>query len=119
MFMKKLNEEFIINLSKIKNEPEWMTNFRLESYKEFLNQDEPTFGPELNINFDDILYYKKTESVKSDWKDVNKSTYQTFCKLGVVDAENKYLDGVSNQLESEVVYHKNITPFSFNSFFPL
>lgn len=107
--MEKLNEEFIINLSKLKNEPEWMTHFRLESYKEFLNQDEPTFGPELNINFDDILYYKKTESAKSDWKDVNKSTYQTFCKLGVVDAENKYLDGVSNQLESEVVYHKNIT----------
>ena len=101
--MEKLNEEFIINLSNIKNEPEWMKEFRLKSYKEFLKQDEPTFGPELKINFDDILYYKKTEELKNDWKDVKESTYKTFCKLGVVDAENKYLDGVSNQLESEVV----------------
>ena len=107
--MEKLNEDFIINLSKLKGEPNWMTDFRLNSYQEFLRQDEPTFGPELNINFDDILYYKKTDELKSDWKDVDKNTYQTFCKLGVVEAENKYLDGVSNQLESEVVYHKNIT----------
>lgn len=107
--MEKLNEDFIINLSKLKCEPNWMTDFRLNSYQEFLRQDEPTFGPELNINFDDILYYKKADELKSDWKDVDKNTYQTFCKLGVVEAENKYLDGVSNQLESEVVYHKNIT----------
>lgn len=106
---QKLNRDFIISLSKKKNEPEWMRDFRLTSYEEFLKQENPSFGPLLNVPFDDILYYKKTESKKDKWEDVNKKTYQTFCKLGVVDAENKYLDGVSNQLESEVVYHKNNT----------
>ncbi len=106
---EQLNEQFIIDLSKKKNEPEWMRDFRLQSYKAFLELENPTFGPSLEFSFDDILYYKKTEELKKDWKEVNQETYQTFCKLGVVDAEEKYLDGVSNQLESEVVYHHNIT----------
>jgi len=106
---EQLNEEFIINLSLKKGEPEWMKDFRLKSYQEFLRLPNPTFGPKLNFSFDDILYYKKSEEKKSDWKDVSSSTYHTFCKLGVIDAEEKYLDGVSNQLESEVVYHKNHT----------
>ena len=106
---QKLNKDFIIELSKKKNEPEWMRDFRLKSYEEFLKQEQPSFGPILNVPFDDLLYYKKTENKKDKWEDVNEKTYQTFCKLGVVDAENKYLDGVSNQLESEVVYHKNKT----------
>ncbi len=106
---RKLNEEFIKELSAKKGEPKWMLDFRLQAYQNFCKQSEPNFGPLLNINFDDILYYKKTEEKKDNWKDVDKNTYHTFCKLGVVDAENKYLDGVSNQLESEVVYHKNKT----------
>ena len=110
MSMKeKLNVEFIKNLSLKKKEPEWMLNFRLKAYEAFLKIENPTFGPALNFSFDDILYYKKTEEQKHDWKEVSQDTYHTFCKLGVVDAENKYLDGVSNQLESEVVYHHNIT----------
>lgn len=110
MFMKEpLNENFIKNLSLRKQEPLWMTEFRLKSFQEFLSQENPTFGPNLPISFDDLLYYKKSEEQKSDWKDVSKDTYHTFCKLGVVDAEEKYLAGVSNQLESEVVYHKNKT----------
>jgi len=104
-----LNENFIKNLSLRKQEPLWMTEFRLKSFQEFLSQENPTFGPNLPISFDDLLYYKKSEEQKSDWKDVSKDTYHTFCKLGVVDAEEKYLAGVSNQLESEVVYHKNKT----------
>ena len=106
---EKLSEDFIINLSKSKNEPSWMKDFRLTSYKEFLKQEQPTFGPLLNVPFDELLYYKKTEEQKNNWQDVNKESYRTFCKLGVVDAEQKYLDGVSNQLESEVIYHKNKT----------
>ncbi len=106
---EKLSEDFIINLSKSKNEPSWMKDFRLTSYKEFLKQEQPTFGPLLNVPFDELLYYKKTEEQKHNWQDVNKESYRTFCKLGVVDAEQKYLDGVSNQLESEVIYHKNKT----------
>src|SRR5574344_84810 len=107
--MKKLDENFIRELSAKKKEPEWMLNFRLQSYQEFLKLKQPNFGPKLDINFDDILYYKKDDVLQHDWKNVKNSTYQTFCQLGVVDAENKYLDGVSNQLESEVVYHKNNT----------
>lgn len=106
---KKLNETFIKELSKQKNEPKWMLDFRLKAYEKFLSLENPNFGPSLNIDFDKILYYKKTEDAKNDWQDVNEKTYHTFCKLGVVEAEEKYLDGVSNQLESEVVYHKNKT----------
>ena len=86
-----------------------MTEFRLNSYEAFLKIENPTFGPKLDFSFDDLLYYKKTEEQKKNWQDVKKETYHTFCKLGVVDAEKKYLDGVSNQMESEVVYHHNIT----------
>ncbi len=86
-----------------------MTEFRLKSYEAFLKIENPTFGPKLDFSFDDLLYYKKTEEQKKNWQDVKKETYHTFCKLGVVDAEEKYLDGVSNQMESEVVYHHNIT----------
>ena len=107
---EKLTEEFIINLSKKKQEPDWMLNFRLESFRTFEKLDNPNFGPELKIDFDDILYYKSTQDgSKNSWEDVSKETKNTFCNLGVVDAEEKYLDGVTNQLESEVVYHKNKT----------
>ena len=62
MFMKeKLTSEFVKNLSLKKNEPEWMRDFRLKSFEEFLRQENPSFGPALNFSFDDILYYKKTE----------------------------------------------------------
>ncbi|MBE6161090.1 MAG: Fe-S cluster assembly protein SufB [Firmicutes bacterium] len=107
---KKLTKEFIINLSKKKNEPKWMLDFRLKSFECFEKMNDPDFGPELNIDYDNILYYKSTQDgSKSDWNEVSKNTKKTFCDLGVVDAEEKYLDGVSNQLESEVVYHKNKT----------
>lgn len=104
---EKLTEEFIINLSKKKNEPDWMTEFRLKSFLKFLELDNPNFGPILNINFDDILYYKSTsDKVSDDWEKVDEKTRGVFCDLGVIDAEEKYLGGVSNQYESEVVYHK-------------
>ncbi len=106
---QKLNEEFIRELSKKKKEPKWMLDFRLQAYKEFLKQPQPNFGPKLDISFDKLLYYKKSEKKKENWSEVKKQTYQTFCKLGVVKAEEEYLDGVSNQLESEVVYHKTKT----------
>ena len=106
---EKLSKEFVIELSKRKKEPEWMLDFRIQAYEAFEKMSQPDFGPTLDFSFDDILYYKKAEEQKSEWKDVSHQTYKTFCDLGVVDAEKKYLDGVSNQLESEVVYHKNHT----------
>lgn len=108
--MKKLDEEFIINLSKKKNEPAWMLDFRINSFRKFKELKNPLFGPEINIDFDSILYYKSdTEKSVSDWDRVDKNIRDTFCNLGVINAEEKYLDGVSNQYESEVVYHKQNT----------
>lgn len=105
---EKLSKDFIINLSKVKEEPSWMLEFRLKAYEEFLSLDMPNFGPELNINFDDFTYYKNSgNGLKNDWEEVKPEIKNTFCSLGVIDAENQYLDGVTNQYESEVVYHKN------------
>ncbi len=103
-----LSEEFVENLSKNKNEPKWMTDFRLLAYNEFLKQDNPSFGPTLKIDFSKIKYYKGSFSAPScDWNNVDKNVKQTFDDLGVIDAEKKYLDGVTNQYESEVVYHSS------------
>lgn len=104
---KQLNEKFIIELSTKKKEPKWMQEFRLKSFASFQKLENPSFGPDLNIDFDSILYYKSTEDkVQNDWNDVKESTRGIFCDLGVIEAEKKYLGGVSNQYESEVIYHK-------------
>lgn len=103
---EKLNREFIINLSKKKEEPEWMLEHRLQAYENFLTQDEPNFGPNININFDEICYYKdKTKEMTNKWDKVACNIKTTFDDLGVIDAEKKYLGGVTNQYESEVFYH--------------
>lgn len=103
--MEKLNEELIIKISKSKGEPEWMMEFRLNSYHKFLELDNPDFGPELDINFDDINYYKKVADNNTNWDNVSCDIKNKFKALGVIDAEEKHLSGVTNQLESEVVYH--------------
>ena len=107
MFMKKeLNEQFVIDLSKKKNEPEWMLEFRLKSFKKFLELDNPDFGPTIDIDFDNITYYKSDDKyLTNDWDKVSCKIRNCFEDLGVIDAENKYLGGVTNQFESEVVYH--------------
>ncbi len=103
---KELNEQFIIDLSKKKNEPEWMLEFRLKSYQKFKELDNPTFGPELEFDFNNINYYKSNEEkITNKWEKVNCSIRNSFKELGVIDAEKKYLGGVTNQFESEVVYH--------------
>ena len=72
MFMKKeLNEQFIIDLSKKKNEPDWMLAFRLKSYAKFKELDNPKFGPQLDLDFNNITYYKGIEEkITNDWKKV-------------------------------------------------
>lgn len=102
----KLNKEFITKVSKLKNEPEWMLEFRLKSFEKFLELDNPNFGPHIDINFDNINYYKKELDLTDDWNKVDDNLRNTFKNLGVIDAENNYLCGVSNQVESEVFYHK-------------
>lgn len=106
---KKLDENFVINLSIRKEEPKWMQDFRLLAYKKFLELDNPSFGPKIDINFEELVYYKGSfQKPSCDWNNVNENVKDTFSKLGVIDAEKKYLDGVSNQYESDVVYHNQV-----------
>lgn len=104
---KGLNREKIIQISKIKKEPEWMLKLRLEAYDIFVNKEMPTWGADLSdLDFDDIVYYiKPIEKQKQKWEDLPDSIKQTYDRLGVPEAERKFLAGVSAQYESEVVYH--------------
>ena len=78
----KLNEDFIINLSKNKNEPIWMKEFRLNAYHKFLELENPSFGPKININFDEITYYKGSfKGPSCSWNDVSKNVKDTFSSL--------------------------------------
>ncbi len=108
---KGLNEEIIRQMSGMKKEPEWMLEFRLRAYQRFLEKPMPNWGGlELlaEIDFDDIYYYvKPTEDQARDWDMVPESIKATYEKLGIPEAERKYLAGVTAQYESEVVYHKN------------
>lgn len=104
-----LSKEKIIEISKTKGEPKWMTDFRLEAYNKFVETPNPNFGPELKIDFDGINYYKRvSKKVENDWQNVACNIKNTFDKVGIIDAEEKYLDGIGAQYESEVVYHNMI-----------
>lgn len=101
-----LTIEKVKEISKIKKEPKWMIDFRLNSYKKFIELGNPNFGPELKIDFSDITYYKRIDDkVHSNWQDVPSEARNTFCKIGLPDAEKKYLAGIGAQFESEVIYH--------------
>ena len=107
-----LNEEIVREISKAKGEPEWMTEFRVKSLNIFLNAKEPSFGPverlkEVDPN-DMVMYIKSTKDVKHDWEEVPENIKDTFNKLGILEAEQKWLSGVSTQFESEVVYQITI-----------
>ncbi len=108
---KGLNEEIIRQMSEMKGEPEWMLDFRLKAYQRFLRKPIPQWGGGglLNtIDFDDIYYYvKPTEEQAKSWDMVPEEIKQTYEKLGIPEAERKYLAGVTAQYESEVVYHRN------------
>jgi Fe-S cluster assembly protein SufB len=108
---KGLNEQIIRDMSRMKDEPEWMLEFRLKAYQRFLRKPVPMWpgdGKLENIDFDNIYYYiKPTEGQAEDWDMVPESIKETYEKLGIPEAERKYLAGVSAQYESEVVYHRN------------
>ena len=104
-----LTEKKVREISSIKGEPEWMTDFRVMSYKKFMELDNPSFGPKIDLNFDIINYYKRmNDKVEKDWSKVSCGIRDTFDKIGLIDSEKKYLDGVGAQFESEVVYHNMI-----------
>ena len=107
--MKKgINKSRVIEISKIKNEPKWMTDFRVNAYSKFKELSNPSFGPELKINFNDITYYKKIGENSKSWDEVPKEVKDTFDKLGIIEAEQKYLAGIGAQYESESIYHNMI-----------
>jgi len=104
---KGLSEEIVREISTLKHEPSWMLDFRLKSFHIFQNQPLPSFGPDLSaLDFDSYTYFTRpSKGEKTDWKDVPETIKNTFEKLGIPEAEQKYLAGVSTQYESEVVYH--------------
>ncbi|SFE94518.1 Fe-S cluster assembly protein SufB [Alteribacillus iranensis] len=102
-----LTENVVREISKIKEEPEWMLDFRLKSLRLFYKMSMPQWGGDLTgLHFDDITYYvKPSERSEKSWDEVPEEIKNTFDKLGIPEAEQKYLAGVSAQYESEVVYH--------------
>jgi Fe-S cluster assembly protein SufB len=105
---KGLSRETIENISDLKKEPEWMREFRLKAYDEFLRQKMPNWGGDLsNIDFDNVYYYAKASDKNSkNWEEVPEKIRNTFEKLGIPEAErNRLLAGVGAQYDSETVYH--------------
>ena len=102
---KGVDAEIVNQISDIKNEPDWMRQFRLEALEIFESKPMPEWGGDIDLDFQDIFYYLKptTEQGKS-WDDVPEEIKDTFEKLGIPEAERKYLAGVKAQFESEVIY---------------
>jgi Fe-S cluster assembly protein SufB len=103
---KGLSQKTVHDISATKEEPSWMTAFRLKSLVEFENRPMPTWGANLSdINFDDITYYlKATDGQSQSWEDLPQEIKETYDRIGVPEHEKKFLAGVSAQYESEVVY---------------
>ncbi len=100
-----LSADIVGQISEMKQEPSWMRDFRLESLKIFESKPMPKWGGDIGINFQDIFYYlKPTNEQGKSWDDVPQEIKDTFDKLGIPEAEKKYLAGVKAQFESEVVY---------------
>jgi len=104
---KGLTKDTVREISQLKDEPEWMLNFRLRAYDVFMKKPMPQWGGDLNkIDFQNIYYYAKaSEKTEKNWDDVPENVKNTFDKLGIPEAEKKFLAGVGAQYESEVVYH--------------
>jgi len=107
---KGLNEKIVRLISERKNEPAWMLDIRLKAFDHFVKTPNPNFGPDLShIDYDQYTYYiKSTERSENKWEDVPVEIKDTFAKLGIPEAEQKFLAGVSTQFESEVVYHSTL-----------
>ena len=105
---KGLDEDVVREISQMKGEPEWMLEFRLKALAHFQQRPMPTWGGDLaQLDLDDIYYYvKPSESEAKNWDDVPDTIKRTFDRLGIPEAEQKFLAGVGAQYESEMVYHK-------------
>jgi Fe-S cluster assembly protein SufB len=106
---KGINREVVETISRMKNEPEWMLEFRLKALQYFLDRPQPTWGSPMlaDVDYDDIHYFvRSTERPSRSWDDVPDDVKRTFDRLGIPEAERKFLSGVGAQYESEVVYHQ-------------
>jgi Fe-S cluster assembly protein SufB len=102
---KGLNRQIVAQISEMKGEPAWMRDFRLKSLEVFESKPLPRWGGNIGIDFQDIYYYiKPTEQQEKSWDDVPPEIKNTFDRLGIPEAEKKFLAGVKAQYESEVVY---------------
>jgi len=108
-FDKGISEQVVKDISALKNEPEWMTEIRIKAYRHYVKRPMPDWGNMglLNsIDFDAVTYFLKSSSgTAKDWDDVPEDIKNTFDRLGIPDAEQKWLGGVTAQYESEAVYH--------------
>jgi Fe-S cluster assembly protein SufB len=104
---KGLSEDVVRQISYQKGEPEWMTGFRLQALKAFYQKDMPNWGADLsNIDFDEIVYYARpTDKESRSWEDLPDDIKETYDRIGIPEAEQKFLAGVGAQYDSEVVYH--------------
>ncbi len=104
---KGLDEDIVRDISRMKEEPEWMLKFRLKALEHFQARPTPTWGPDLStLNLDEIFYYvKPIEEEAKSWDDIPDSIKNTFDRLGIPEAEQKFLAGVGAQYESEMIYH--------------
>jgi Fe-S cluster assembly protein SufB len=102
-----LDEEVIHQISAFKEEPAWMLEFRLKAYRHFLERPMPNWGPDLSgLNLDEIYFYVRPEEIdQKSWEDVPETIKNTFDRLGLPEAEQRYLAGVGAQYDSEMVYH--------------
>jgi len=103
-----LSHELVEKISEHKSEPDWMRKFRHASLDYFLARPLPSWGGDVSgIDFENIYYYiRPTEKQADSWEDLPADIKDTWDKLGIPEAEKKYLAGVGAQYESEVVYHK-------------
>lgn len=106
-FPKGLSEEIVREISRIKNEPNWMEELRVKAYKHFVERPMPTWGADLSkIDFNEFHYFARpTDKKGRSWEEVPEYIKRTFELLGIPEAERKFLAGVGAQYESEVVYH--------------
>ena len=105
-----LSEEKVKKISEIKNEDSWVLDYRLKGYKSFVEQKMPLFGPEINLNFEDVIYYKNNEADKrleNNWNNILKPVVDELDSVGVLESE-KHFGGMGVQYESEVIYHNMI-----------
>lgn len=105
-----INEKVVKQISEIKKEAKWIEEYRLKSYKAFEKLKDPTFGPSIDIHFDQIIYYKKNDKddkIKDSWDDIDTEIVDELDHLGVLESEC-HLDGMGVQYESEVIYHNMI-----------